>query len=44
MGDATQEQRAHGGVDDGLGHVEALFVVADEAKPADHPAAALCAA
>jgi hypothetical protein len=38
MGDAAEEQRAHGDVDHGLGYVEAFLVVADEAAPADHPA------
>lgn len=38
MGDASEQQGAHGNVDHGLGYVEALLVVADEAPPADHPA------
>ena len=37
MGDAAEQQGAHGDVDHGLGHVDAPFVVADEAPPADHP-------
>ena len=37
MGDTAKQQGTHGDVDHGLGHVEALFVVADETPPADHP-------
>ena len=38
MGDAAEQQCAHGDMDHGLGHVEASLVVADEAAPPDHPA------
>lgn len=38
MGDAAEQKGAHGDMDHGLGHIEALFVIADEAAPADHPA------
>lgn len=37
MGDATEQQGAHGDVDHGLGDIM-LFVVADETGPADRPA------
>ncbi len=37
MDDAAQQWGAHGDVDHGLGAVEALLVIADEATPADHP-------
>lgn len=38
MCDAPEQEGAHGDVDHGLGHVEALLVVANEASPTDHPA------
>ncbi len=38
MCNATEQQGAHGDVDHGLGHVEALLLVADQSAPADHPA------
>ena len=38
MGDALEEQRAHGDVDHRLGHVEAPLVVSDKTAPTDHPA------
>ena len=38
MGDAAEQQRAHGDVDHSLRHVEALPVVVHQAVPADHPA------
>src|ERR1700744_109147 len=37
MGDAAQEQASHCDMDHGLGDIEALLEVADEATPADHP-------
>lgn len=38
MGDAAEQQGAHGDVDHSLGHVEALLVVSHQSAPADHPA------
>ena len=38
MGDASEQERAHGDVDHGFGNVEAALVVPDQASPADHPA------
>jgi len=38
MADPTQHEAAERDVDHSLGYVDALFVVADEPAPADHPA------
>jgi hypothetical protein len=38
MGDAAEKEGAHGDVNHGFGHIEAAFVIAHEAAPADHPA------
>ena len=38
MGDAAEQQGAHGDVDHGFGHVEAPLVVPYEAALADYPA------
>ncbi|MDR6182249.1 hypothetical protein QE368_001091 [Asaia bogorensis NBRC 16594] len=38
MADAAEQKAAHGDIDHGSGHVQALFVVADEASPPCHPA------
>jgi hypothetical protein len=40
MGDSSQEDSAHGDEDHGLGDVEALLKVTNQAAPADHPAEA----
>ncbi len=37
MGDAAQEQAAHRDMDDGLGYIETLLEVPDEAAPTHEP-------
>ena len=41
MGDAAEQEGAHGEADHGLGHVETPLVVEDETVPSDHPAGGL---
>jgi hypothetical protein len=38
MADAAQEKASHGDVDHGLGHVEALLVIAHQQPPVVHAA------
>jgi hypothetical protein len=38
VGDSSEEQGAKSDVDHGFGHIEAAFIVADQAPPANQPA------
>jgi hypothetical protein len=38
VGDSPEEQGAKSDVDHGFGHIEAAFIVADQAPPANQPA------
>lgn len=38
MCQSSQQETAHGDVDHGFGHVDALFVIPDEPAPSCHPA------